>query len=105
GDRQVTLDLTGYLPEGVQLTEGDGIIQVVIRVEPLTNRRFELPVSQIRLEGDTGRYEYAFEQDTVSVVVQGLSEDLDQLTTDGFDAQIDVSAMSLGIHSATAQVT
>ncbi len=89
GDRQVTLDLTGYLPEGVQLTEGDGIIQVVIRVEPLTNRRFELPVSQIRLEGDTGRYEYAFEQDTVSVVVQGLSEEfLNQLTTDGFDARV-----------------
>ena len=32
--------------------------------------------------------------DTISVVVRGLSEDLDQLEADAFDAQVDVSAMT-----------
>lgn len=95
GDREVTLDLTQYLPEGVQLVEGESsVIQAVIRVEPLTNRRYEVPVEQIRLNGALERYSYELSPDTISVVVRGLSEDLDQLEADAFDAQVDVSAMT-----------
>ena len=64
-----------------------------------------MPADQIRLYGTSDRYNYDISPDTVSVVVQGLSEDLDQLELDGFDAQMDVSDMGPGIHSGTLEIS
>ena len=100
GDKEVTLDLNKYLPEGVTLADPDSNeIKVVIKVEALENRTYELPVSQIQQVGASGQYEYEYDRDSVNVIIRGLKEDLDQLTPADIQAEMDVSGMEPGIHT------
>lgn len=97
GDREVTIDLTKYLPSGVQLAEDENKeITVTIKVEPLESRTYVLPTSQIKQVGASSQYEYEYDRSTINVLIRGLKEDLDQLTADQFGAEIDVSAMTPG---------
>ena len=100
GDKEVTIDLNKYLPEGVTLADPDSNeIKVVIKVEALENRTYELPVSQIQQVGASGQYEYEYDRDSVNVIIRGLKEDLDQLTPADIQAEMDVSGMEPGIHT------
>ena len=79
GDREVTLDLNEYLPEGAQLVGSDSQLTVTLKVEPLEERTFALSTSQISQVGASSQYSYQYEQDSIQVVIRGLAEDLDQL--------------------------
>ena len=97
-DKEVTVDLSQYLPEGVQLSGKTREIKVVMKIEPLENRTYVLNTSQIKQVGANSDYSYQFEQDSINVVIQGLKEDLDQLTVDQLAAELDVSTMEPGTH-------
>ncbi len=97
-DKEVTVDLSKYLPEGVQLSGDTKEIKIVMKVEPLENRTYVLDTSKIRQVGADSEYSYQFEQDSINVVIQGLKEDLDQLTVDQLGAELDVSNMEPGTH-------
>ncbi|MBS6955073.1 MAG: hypothetical protein KH230_17795 [Enterocloster asparagiformis] len=97
GDKQVTIDLTKYLPSGIQLADDESKeITVTIKVEPLESRTYVLHTSQIKQVGASSQYEYEYDRNTINVVIRGLKEDLDQLTADQFGAEIDVSEMLPG---------
>lgn len=95
-DKEVTVDLSKYLPEGVQLAGDTKEIKVVMKIEPLENRTYVLNTGKIRLVGADNDYSYQFEQNSINVVIRGLKEDLDQLTVDSLEAELDVSNMEPG---------
>lgn len=102
GDKQVEIDLNKYLPEGVELADpGNSRIKVVIKVEALESRTYEIPVSQIQQVGASGQYDYAYDRDTVNVIIRGLKEDLEQLTPAGIPVRLDVGQMEPGVHEGT----
>lgn len=103
GDKEVTINLEKYLPEGVEIADSQSEITVTIKVEPLEQRTFTLPTSKIKQVGALSLYSYQYEQDSIQVVIQGLKEDLDILTTDSLGAEVDVESMTPGIH--TGEVT
>ena len=100
GDREVTIDLNDYLPEGAQLMGTDSELTVVLKVEALEERTFELPTSRISQVGASSLYSYQYDQDSIQVVVRGLTEDLDQLNEESLTAEVDVSDMEPGPHQA-----
>lgn len=99
GDREVTIQLNRYLPEGVALADpASNEIKVILKVEAMESRTYELPVSQIRQTGASSLYEYEYDKESVMVVIRGLKEDLDQLAAASLQAELDVSAMEPGVH-------
>ena len=72
------------------------MITVTIKVEPLENRTYVLHTDDIKQVGASNQYEYEYEQNNINVVIRGLREDLDQLTADQLEAEIDVSQMVPG---------
>lgn len=99
GDKTVVIDLTKYLPEGVELANpGQSELEVTIKVEPLETRTIDLPVSEIRQVGALGSYTYGYNQDSIQVTIEGLKEDLDLLNPEDLGAEMDVSAMEPGIY-------
>lgn len=103
GDKEVTINLEKYLPEGVEIVDSQSEITVTIKVEPLEQRTFTLPTSRIKQVGALSLYSYQYEQESIQVVVQGLKEDLDILTTDSLGAEVDVESMTPGTH--TGEIT
>lgn len=99
-DKAVTVDLSKYLPEGVQLAGDTQEIKVVMKIEPLENRTYVLNTDKIRLVGADSDDSYQFDRDSINVVIRGLKEDLDQLTVDNLKAELDVSKMEPGTHDA-----
>lgn len=100
GDKEVTLDISQYLPEGVYLSdESSKKVKVVIKVEALESRTFELKTSQIKRVGYHSDYEYQYDRDSVNVVIRGLKEDLDQLSAAALGAEMDVEDMVPGENS------
>ncbi|MCC8024139.1 MAG: hypothetical protein LIP16_02370 [Clostridium sp.] len=98
-DREVTIDLNQYLPEGVELVDTSSEVKIVIKVEALESRTYHIPAGQIRQVGSDSQYSYELGADTVSVIIKGLKEDLDQLTESGLSAEMDVSALEPGVHN------
>ena len=102
GDKEVTIDLNKYLPEGVELADpAANEIKVVIKVEALESRTYEVPVSQIKHVGASGQYDYEYDRKSLNIVVKGLKEDLDQLTSAAIQAELDVSSMEPGDNMGT----
>ena len=102
GDKEVTIDLNKYLPEGVELADpAANEIKVVIKVESLESRTYEVPVSQIKQVGASGQYDYEYDRKSLNIVIEGLKEDLDQLTPAAILAELDVSSMEPGDNMGT----
>lgn len=101
GDREVTLDLNDYLPEGAELMGSDSQITIVLKVEALEERTFMLETSQLSQVGASSQYSYQYEQDSIQVVIRGLAEDLDQLDEESLGGEVDVSGMGPGVHEGT----
>lgn len=100
-DKEVIIDLNKYLPENVELADSNNKIHVTLKVEPLETRTIELKTSKIRQVGASSRYSYQYDRDVIRLSIKGLKEDLDQLTDDSLEAEVDVSDMTPGTHPGT----
>lgn len=102
-DRKVNIDLKQHLPDGVSLAGEESQITVTIKVEPLETKDIVLGADAVRQVGASSHYSYQFDRDQITVTIKGLAEDLDQLTEESLEAEVDVSDMQPGTH--TAEVT
>ena len=100
-DKEVIIDLNKYLPENVELADSNSKIHVTLKVEPLETRTIELKTSKIRQVGASSHYSYQYDRDAIRLNIKGLKEDLDQLTEDSLEAEVDVSDMGPGTHPGT----
>lgn len=96
-DFTVALDLNKYLPDTIKLAEDDfdGKITVKVKIKPLEVRTVKVPKENITLT-DLSEDEQSVtlngSEDTVSIDVKGLEEDLDALKTDEIVGAIDIAA-------------
>ena len=96
--KTVSVDISQYLPDGVHMVTEDNntTIEIHLEVEPLTERTFTLNTSLITLTGQDPQYEYEFADESLTVTVQGLSEDLASLDAGQITVSSDVSGFEPG---------
>lgn len=98
-DVKTTIDITEYLPEGVELVNSsDASVTVTVRIEAYASRTYQLSSAGIRVEGLDDNYDLTFDSPDISVVVSALQEYLEKLKQTDMHATIDVSGLSEGTH-------
>ena len=95
-DITTTIDISEYLPDGVELVNAS--VTVTVRIEAYELKKFNLSTSQINVNGLDSNYDLSFDQSTVAVTVSGLKNDLNKLNTRQLSASIDVTDLGVGTH-------
>lgn len=104
-DLTTTIDITEYLPDGVELVDAaDATVTVTVRIEAYQSKTFTIDTKDITVNGLGDGYELAFEQDSVTVTISGLQNDLNRLSAADLASAIDVSGMEEGLHQVNLEI-
>ena len=102
-DVTVEIRLEQYLPEGIQLVDGEEpVLTVVLQVAPLTVKVFE--VTDVKLLGEKSNLEYTVLNTPLRIQLRALEEDFKGMTEDLIKATIDVNGYGPGDHSLPVQI-
>lgn len=105
-DITTTIDISEYLPDGVELVNAsDATVTVTVRIEAYESKKFNLNTSQITVDGLDTNYDLSFEQSTVAVTVSGLKDNLNALTVSQLSASIDVTDLGVGTHQVNLELS
>lgn len=105
-DITTSIDISEYLPDGVSLTKNSqATVSVTIRIEPYTTQNYNIPVSNISVNGLDDNYNLTFGQTTVNAAVSGMSSDLSTLDANSIKGSIDVSTLGEGTHTVDVTLT
>ena len=105
-DITTTIDISEYLPDGVELVNAsDATVTVTVRIEVYESKKFNLNTSQITVDGLDTNYDLSFEQSTVAVTVSGLKDNLNVLTVSQLSASIDVTDLGVGTHQVNLELS
>lgn len=105
-DITTSIDISEYLPDGVSLTKNSqATVSVTIRIEPYTTQNYNIPVSNISVNGLDDNYNLTFGQTTVNAAVSGMSSDLSSLDANSIKGSIDVSTLGEGTHTVDVTLT
>ncbi|MDO4277332.1 MAG: CdaR family protein [Lachnoclostridium edouardi] len=96
GTKSLTIDVTKYLPEGVDVVGNNKNITVKLKVEPLVTRTLTLNLKGLPETGREDDYKYSLNSDSVEVTVKGLEEALNNLDADQLEAEISLAGMIPG---------
>lgn len=103
-DKVVNVDIREYLPEGVSIAATENpILEIHLKVEPLTTRSLRLSGADITLENMDDNMNYKIVQPRVEVTLRGLKDDLNSLKGGDLNATIDVSGLEPGTHELTVK--
>lgn len=95
-----TVNLEALLPAGVSLAgTGRHEVNVTMTVERLEDRVYTVDVNYDCFVGDREEYFYRADPSTVTIRVRALKEELDSLTIESRDLEIDVSEMDEGFYN------
>ena len=104
-DREFTLSIIDYLPDGVSLLEGTGDeIRIMVHVEPLVTEEVPIEVSDIIFTGENEDYVYEYEAEGLKLQVTGLEEDVKVFKISDVLPSVDVSGLEPGTHDVKVQV-
>lgn len=105
-DVTTTVDLNDYLPTGVTLSGMDNsVINVTLKVEPLETERYTVSGSSVSLIGEQTSYDYSVNTESVTVRIEGLAEDLAQISSSDLTLSADVSDLGDGTYTVPVTVT
>lgn len=105
-DITTSIDISEYLPDGVSLTKNSqATVSVTVRIEPYTTQNYNIPVSNISVNGLDDNYNLAFGQTIVNAAVSGMSSDLSSLNANSIKGSIDVSSLGEGTHTVDVTLT
>ncbi len=103
-DKVVMVDIREFLPDGVQAADSeDPNIEVRMLVEALITKTIELNETDISMTGREEGKEYAMKPSEVTVTVQGLKEDLEDLTKEDLHASMDLAGLEDGSQEGSLQ--
>ena len=98
-DLETVVDITAYLPSGTSLVlKTDAKIEVTVTVEPIVSKTFELPVTDLIVEGLRAGYSMQYEEDMIVVEVDGAESIVSELTADAIIGAINLSGLGKGAH-------
>jgi len=90
-DTEFSINITQYLPEGIDLLDLDqGTVVVTADLEPMQEKTFVIPVNQLKVLNLNPAYDIVFEQSAITITVQGMQDVLDELTVEDLGAYIDM---------------
>lgn len=94
-DMNLNIDITNYLPGGVNLADEDfnGKVAVVVRIEPASSKMVLLHKENISLSEEIDGFDYSIEgiNDRESVRLEGLDSNLTDISSEELFGVIDVS--------------
>ena len=94
------------LPEGVILADSpEAEVTVVMSIEKLETRTYELDLSRVTVENLDESLLIENEDAKLSVTVEGLGADLSALEASEISGIVDLSGMTEGVYSVTAEVS
>ena len=104
-NRSVTVDLSQYLPDGVQV-RGNSLATVNLKVEALNSRAFQLSLdSGIETTGRKEGLVYTLYPNLISVELSALPEELNSLTSEDLNATLDLNDMEAGNYTGRLSLT
>ena len=99
-DMTKTVDISSYLPNGVDLvTPSDKDIAVTVEIEKAAVEEFNMPTANISINNLKSAYKVTFDEDKVKVAIAGFSSDLDKLEASKLTGYIDVAGLKEGEHT------
>ncbi len=103
-DISTSVDLTGYLPDGVFIVNSyKAKLSIDIKVETNATSTMTLNSSNITYDGLEDGYTLTFVTDKSSVVVSGTQSDIDTLSGTTLKGKIDVTGLDAGTHTVTVK--
>lgn len=93
------VDIRSYLPEGVDVYNGEHIVTFTLKVEPLVQREFILNTNELVVSDIPDDLKYSITESKVALIITGLKADLDQLEENGLKASISLKGLTAGTHS------
>ena len=104
-DVKTTIDITEYLPDGVELVDAsNATITVTVRIEAYASKTYQLPSDQIKINGLSDGLLLEFDDNKIPVEISGLKDDLESLSVDDLIASIDVSGLTAGEHQVELEL-
>lgn len=102
---ETTIDVTEYLPEGVELADSSQrIITVIVTIEGYTAKQITIPSENIEILGISSGLEAQFGQMNIVVSATGRASALQELRGEDMIGKVDVSGMGEGTHSVLLQI-
>lgn len=89
------VDVSEYLPEGIQLYDtNNNLIAVTIQIDELGTKSIEIPVQSIVVYNNPTEFDFSYDDSITDVMLTftGLEEDLEDLTTEDIVVSIDLKS-------------
>ena len=96
----VDVDVKNFLPENVSAM-GDTNIKVTLKVEALDKKSVTLTIGDLEIKGSRTGVSTNIIPERITVVVSGLSANLEAVSNSDIKATLDVSKMSAGANNGT----
>ena len=100
GDVNVTVDIKNFLPANVTAV-GDTKVNVTLKVEALDKKSLTLTVNDLNIVGSKPGVATNIVPEKITVVVSGLSANLESVTNADLKATLDVSEMNSGSNAGS----
>lgn len=104
--KEVVVDITPYLPEGIYLLdESQRYITVNLYIEPLYTKTIEIPGSSLTVENRPANMVISYDTTrNISIDMYGLKGDLEQISLENLQPSIDLRGLGTGVHSCLIKV-
>lgn len=94
-----TVDITEYLPEGIELVDNsEATVSVTVTIENYETKNYSVLPSNVTINGLDGGYSVDYPSGIV-VTIGGMSSDLGDLNAPDLKGSIDVSGLAEGTHT------
>lgn len=100
GDVSLTVDIKNFLPANVTAV-GDTKVNVTLKVEALDKKSLTLTVNDLNIVGAKPGVATSIVPEKITVVVSGLSANLESVTNADLKATLDVSEMNVGSNTGS----
>jgi len=100
GDVNITVDIKNFLPANVTAV-GDTKVNVTLKVEALDKKSLTLTVNDLNIVGAKPGVATSIVPEKITVVVSGLSANLESVTNADLKATLDVSEMNVGSNTGS----
>ena len=100
GDVNITVDIKNFLPANVTAV-GDTKVNVTLKVEALDKKSLTLTVNDLNIVGAKPGASTNIVPEKITVVVSGLSANLESVTNADLKATLDVSEMNAGSNTGS----